>query len=340
MGFVLYALALCQMNHDLPKAFGIGKLAMQFLDQFESTDIVARVHFLYYGFVAQFFDPVQSCCIKLKEVFETGMSKMDTFSAFSSAVQYVRLSIIGGTKLPGLLRETDYYLSLAKQHEKLGNMPRRYFVVYKETIATLIDNKKESIKKDDDETELEDPLHVKRLSETIYFHKALESYWLGHAERSHHYASKFLSLKDCGRHHRLIITFYHGINTLHVLRRRRSSKLRSIPKAALTELSAAAQHSKWNFRNKVHLLQAELSSYKGKNGDAERSYAAAISSSDASSFIHEQGLSCELAGLHHKRNGDVPRACIFFRQAIQCYTKWGSNMKVESVTQQLGMLGA
>ena len=73
-------MALCQMNHDLPKAFGIGKLAMQFLDQFGSTDIVARVHFLYYGFIAQFFDPVQPCCIKLKKVFVTGMSKMDTFS--------------------------------------------------------------------------------------------------------------------------------------------------------------------------------------------------------------------------------------------------------------------
>ena len=34
-----------------------------------------------------------------------------------------------------------------------------------------------------------------------------------------------------------------------------------------------------------------------------------------------------------KKNGDVQRACILFNQAKQCYAKWGSNMKVESITQ-------
>jgi len=92
-------------------------------------------------------------------------------------------------------------------------------------------------------------------------------------------------------------------------------------------------------RNKVHLLEAERFSYFGKNNDAELSYAAAISSSCSSRFVHEQGLACELAGFHHKKNGDVQRACILFNQAKQCYAKWGSNMKVESITQQLGMLG-
>merc|ERR1712194_125811 len=117
MGFVSYAFALCQISplKDISNACTIGKLALQLLDQFESTDIVARVHFIYHSFVAHYTDPLQTCCINLKEVFKTGMSTADTFSAFHSAVQYVRMSILGGVNLQSILRETDYYLGLMKQ---------------------------------------------------------------------------------------------------------------------------------------------------------------------------------------------------------------------------------
>merc|ERR1712194_994805 len=153
MGFVSYAFALCQISpmKEISKACSIGKLALQLLDQFESTDIVARVNFVYYSFVAHYTDPLQSCCSKLKEVFKIGIAKADTFSAFGSAVPYVQLSILGGVNLQNILRETDYYLSLMKQHKKLGQLPKRYFLICRETIGTI--DKGESIKKDDDESE-------------------------------------------------------------------------------------------------------------------------------------------------------------------------------------------
>ena len=93
-----------------------------------------------------------------------------------------------------------------------------------------------------------------------------------------------------------------------------------------------------NVRNKIHLLEAELSSYESRDEDANASYAAAILASRSSGFIHEQGLACELAGFHYKKMGDLQCAQDFFNQAILCYTEWGSEMKVDSITQQLGVL--
>ena len=93
------------------------------------------------------------------------------------------------------------------------------------------------------------------------------------------------------------------------------------------------------FRNKLHLLEAELFSYKGRNKDANSLYAAAIIASKSSKFIHEQGLACELAGFHYKKIGDLQRAWGFFNQAKLCYTEWGSEMKVECITRQLAVLG-
>ena len=65
------------------------------------------------------------------------------------------------------------------------------------------------------------------------------------------------------------------------------------------------------------------------------SYAAAIRSARSSRVINEQGLACELAGYHYKRNGDLSDARSLFEQAKKCYTDWGSQMKVDSITRAL-----
>jgi hypothetical protein len=85
----------------------------------------------------------------------------------------------------------------------------------------------------------------------------------------------------------------------------------------------------------VHLLEAEQFSFEKNNQEALLSYAAAIRSACSSRFIHEQGLACELAGYHCKKNGDFSGARNYFDQAKKCYADWGSQMKVDSITQAL-----
>ena len=85
-------------------------------------------------------------------------------------------------------------------------------------------------------------------------------------------------------------------------------------------------------------MEAELKSYEGKHDEAKAYYVASISSAEASGFIHEQGLACELAGKHCKKLGDNSSARNFFNQAKVCYTEWGSQMRVESIARQLNLL--
>ena len=86
---------------------------------------------------------------------------------------------------------------------------------------------------------------------------------------------------------------------------------------------------------KVHLLEAENFSFNNNHEEAKASYAAAVTSARSSRFLHEQGLACELAALHYKKIGDNKSAYGFFNQAKQCYSEWGSKIKVESVTRQI-----
>ena len=85
---------------------------------------------------------------------------------------------------------------------------------------------------------------------------------------------------------------------------------------------------------KVYLLEVEKFSFRG-NKRATSSYAAAITSACSSGFIHEQRLACELAGFHHKKIGEHEIAWDYFKQAKQCYSKWGSQVKVDSISRQL-----
>ena len=89
---------------------------------------------------------------------------------------------------------------------------------------------------------------------------------------------------------------------------------------------------------KVSLLRAELYSIEDNKEQAKSCYEAAITSSKSSNFIHEQGLSLELAGLHHVKIGESEPALEYFRQAKECYNEWGSEMKVDSVKQHVEKL--
>ena len=57
-------------------------------------------------------------------------------------------------------------------------------------------------------------------------------------------------------------------------------------KAALAELLKAEELSKWNYRNKVYLLQAEKHSFMGRDEEARTSYGSAIIAARTSKSLY------------------------------------------------------
>ncbi len=100
------------------------------------------------------------------------------------------------------------------------------------------------------------------------------------------------------------------------------------------------ENSSWNYQCKIHLLEAEVYSTTDYKDKANVSYNAAIAAARSSKFVHEQGLSCELAALHYLKSRDYASATNLFKEAKECYEKWGSEVKVDSITKQLEKLCA
>ena len=97
----------------------------------------------------------------------------------------------------------------------------------------------------------------------------------------------------------------------------------------------AAECSEWNFQNKASLLLAEKLSSSSKHEKAEVHYMKAIEESRSSHFVHEEGLACELAGMHYGRRGDITKAKELFQQAENCYETWGSAAKIRQVQKKI-----
>ena len=107
-------------------------------------------------------------------------------------------------------------------------------------------------------------------------------------------------------------------------------------------IKVAAFHSEANHRHMLELLNAEWEGFMENHNRAsvvESYYDKAIASARKSKFIHEEGLACEKAGFYHKRIKDDQSAVKYFRQARDCYEKWGSNFKVAFVQGELDRLG-
>jgi tetratricopeptide (TPR) repeat protein len=262
--------------------------------------------------------------------FNAALSRGENRAAFLNAMQHIKSCFFAGEKLLTILEMVDLHMKLADQYK--NNMANSLLCIFRETISALIDRGESTSSKPKDE------ITNAFSSVTNYRHCAIQAYWLGHSERCHYYVSKVASDTRFEHLGSIVLTFLHGLSAFQLLRKNNTAKLRTIPRSAIAALKTAASHSEWNFRNKVHLLEAENYSFNNKHEEAKASYAAAIASAHSSGFIHEEGLALELAGFHYKKIGDHENAQSLFNQAKQCYAEWGSQVKVDSITRQLETL--
>ena len=167
--------------------------------------------------------------------------------------------------------------------------------------------------------------------------------YLGFYDRARHMAVRWKRLHKDNESKKIAVSslreiyanFYYGLSDI-ALRRQKNVKRRKLPeKEWLNVVINAAECSEWNFQNKASLLLAEKLSSSSKHEKAEVHYMKAIEESRSSHFVHEEGLACELAGMHYGRRGDITKAKELFQQAENCYETWGSAAKIRQVQKKI-----
>jgi len=346
-GFIQYAGMTCNLSKIeevkyIQEACRIGKAGMSLLKKYGSpVDIMPKAYLFYYGFVAVYLEPLQVCADNMRKSFEVGMSAGESMLAVYSTILSIKIAMFGGENLQACLTEIDYHLEVMHRIQHKLILP--YMLEYRETIVFLIGTS--AALKDNCANNLEltsDAKQTKR-DQVQSMNRMLRSFWGGHSSRCHYYAKKTIETSTGGLFNKQYITWLAGLNSFRGIKNKNGTgsqflKVKETFKHAISTVRASAEISRWNFQNKVHLLEAEMFSFERKDVEAQASYTSAITSSASSGFIHEQGLSCELAGLHYRKIGQLSAACNFLQRAKQCYAEWGSQMKVDCITTILESL--
>ncbi|KAL7553425.1 hypothetical protein ACHAWF_016711 [Thalassiosira exigua] len=366
VGIDQYAGVLLEKCKEIPairEACRVAKAAMTLhRERYDSSEIVPR---LYFGFVGHYFEPMKVCADSLCKGFAVGIAVGDAATAFYNTIRLNLVGMLAGVNLKTLLEELDRHAeAMTCLHVKIA---KNSHMIQRETLLILLDSGHStgSLAGEDDMPSIRDPIHEK----AVIIHKLLQSFWLGYSQRTDHYAKK--ALGTFGGMTRLVALFYAALNAFRGIKNRNGIgsifiKAKSLYEDAIAELRVAAEICPVNYRNKVHLLEAEMGSFEKKNDDAQgedgmiawhvvsqrdfdtfmssppdplfddvASYAAAITSSRTSNLMHEQALAYEHAALHYKRIGETQMSLDFFMQAKSCYKEWGSNLKVKNITQQI-----
>lgn len=119
---------------------------------------------------------------------------------------------------------------------------------------------------------------------------------------------------------------FEGLTALQLARRDDGCrpKCMEIADRAIETFKTWESHSKWNFENKLLLLQAELHSVKEQFDDAEEKYKASILSARKHRFDHEVGIALNLFGEFYKMRGMEEDAKKQLLAARHCYAQWGA----------------
>jgi PAS domain S-box-containing protein len=94
-----------------------------------------------------------------------------------------------------------------------------------------------------------------------------------------------------------------------------------------------AENCPENFENRAALVGAEIARLEGRVLDAERLYEQAIGSARASGFVHNEGLSHEVAARFYEARGFRRIAEAYLQDARDCYARWGAIGKVRQLEQ-------
>ena len=103
------------------------------------------------------------------------------------------------------------------------------------------------------------------------------------------------------------------------------TKLIERGRSTLAKVRSLAEHSSWNWQNKVLLLEAMEMHAMGNLDEAGPFYISSIRSAQEHKFIHEEAIASEMAGEYLFETGHHSEAYVLYKHSIKCFNEWGAN---------------
>lgn len=129
----------------------------------------------------------------------------------------------------------------------------------------------------------------------------------------------------------IIAVFFEGLISFAIARQSAENNEWAIKGEIALAYMKRWESSKWNFENKINLLEAEKSHFLGNFDLASKLYLQAVKYSEKHKFLHELAICLELQGLFFQGRNLREKALTSLNRSVGCYKDWGANAVAKRV---------
>jgi predicted ATPase len=338
VGIAGMALSYYTVFADVDTAYQLGKVAVNMaMSQGQSVfpEVIPWVH----GCVYVWREPLQALLPPLLESYNIAKSVKPT-TALVNAMLYTYRAYFSGSPLEGLHQEMTGFLSKMAQYRRVAVY--LLMIPVSNAISAFSGGPARDVWegigqcRNDDEN-LKTAIEHKELTlyECIVALKMMKTFIFRDMDEAQTIVTNCNELlKSFG--HGLVVrlatayrVFYSGLIAFHCFRESQDRCWINIGNSSIAKMESWSHGCKWNFENKLLLLQAESHYALGNMNSAAEKYRQAVESSRQHRFVHEEAIACELASHFHQKMNDQELSNTYMKRSIECYKTWGAHTKAE-----------
>jgi len=330
VAFALFAMtASCKLD-DYKEGYQIAQMSLSLLQKFQAKELSTNAYAVIYGNIAHWCESIHKSMGPLMQNYHVGFEVGQIGLSAISGNTYCQYSLFIGRSL-GILE--------AEIKELNERIPLKSLAI-KSTYQAVLNL---CAKSEDDPGylfgEVFDYRKCTKEKENIsdYARSLINCLVIAYFFHKHEMASKWadtcrpLSKSLFGCYFYPIYTFYDGLVAVTLAKTEKEDyKWKNIVNESMTKLKKWSENSE-NYRNKLCLLEAEMSALDHDNCKAFKLFDDAIALSKKNKFLNEEALAYERAGIFHLGMKCTEKASHLLSQSYDKYLEWGAIAKANQL---------
>lgn len=334
-GYATYGLVSCGALGDMKGGNEFGRLALDLMQKYDASEFMAKVYFVYYGFIFQWKNPLTQTKPFFLEGYKSGLETGDFEYGGWNAYHYCSYAFFAGEQLE---ITSQNFAIMKEQCEKLGvNQVALLIDIFRPVLATLSGNVslEESLISEDFTDNLMPVFQDLKYTTAIY-ERNLSLGMCNYFFRRYDVARKYFDAAEpliesvVGMEYTPQFYFFAALALIRTADQTPKTFNKKF-KLYSGKLKKWAEDSPYNYLHKYELIMAEYYRHRGEKSKAEDFYCLAIDHSHAQKYLNDEAIANECAAEFYLAQNKKDIALTYIIKARYTYMKWGAKAKVEQL---------
>jgi histidine kinase len=334
-GYATFGLVSCGALGDMQGGNEFGRLALQLMQKYDASELMAKVYFVFYAFIYQWKNPLKDTKPFFLEGYKSGLETGDFEYGGWNAYHYCSYSFFAGEALD----ITSQNLAIMKeQGEKLGiNQVTLLIDVFIPVLKTLSGNSapEENLVSDSFTDHLMPVFQTLKYT-TAIFERNLALGMCNYYFRKYENARKYFDEAEpliesvVGMEYTPQFYFFAALTLIQTADYNPKTFSKKF-KLYSGKLKKWAKDSPYNYLHKYELVMAEYYRHLGKRVHAEDFYCLAIDHAHTQKYLNDEAIANECAAEFYFALNKKDIALTYIIKARYAYLKWGAEAKVDQL---------